>query len=33
MEERILGLEDAIDEMDTLVKHNVKSTKFLTQNT
>ena len=32
MEERISGIEDMIEEMDTLVKENVKSRKFLTQN-
>jgi restriction endonuclease len=32
MEERIVGLEDTIKKIDTPVKENVKSKKFLTQN-
>ena len=32
MEERIAGLEDRIEEIDTSVKENVKSKTFLTQN-
>ena len=32
MEGRISGTEDIIEEMDTSVKGNVKSKKFLTQN-
>ena len=31
MEERISGIEDIIEEMDTSVKENVKSKKFLTK--
>lgn len=31
MEERILGVEDTIEEIDLLVKENGKSIKFLTQ--
>lgn len=33
MEEIILGIEEKIDDADTLVKGNVKSKNFLTQNT
>ena len=32
MEERISGAEDTRDEIDSLVKENVKSNKFLTPN-
>ena len=32
MEERISGVEDTRDEIDSLVKENVKSNKFLTPN-
>jgi hypothetical protein len=32
MEERISGIEGMIEEIDTLVKENVKSKKFLTLN-
>ena len=32
IEERISSAEDRIDEIDSLVKGNVKSNKFLTQN-
>jgi hypothetical protein len=32
MEERILGIEDTIEEIDTSVKENVQSKQFLTQN-
>ena len=32
MEERISGVEDAIENIDSLVKENVRSNKFLTQN-
>ena len=32
MEERISGIEDMIEETDSLVKKNVKNNKFLTQN-
>lgn len=32
MEERISGIEYTIEEMDTLIKENVKSKKFLIQN-
>ena len=31
-EKRISGIEDTIEEIDTSVKENVKSKKFLTQN-
>jgi hypothetical protein len=31
MEERISGIEDTIEEIDTSVKENVKPKKFLTQ--
>ena len=31
MEERISGDEDTIEEIDSLVKDNIKSNKFLTQ--
>ena len=31
MEERISGVEDTIEETDSLVKENIKSNKFLTQ--
>jgi predicted nucleic acid-binding Zn-ribbon protein len=33
MEERILGIEDTIEEIGTLVKENIKCQKFLIQNT
>jgi hypothetical protein len=33
MKERIWGVEDTIEEIDTSVKENVKARKFLTQNT
>ena len=32
MEVRISGIEDTIEEIDTLIKENVKSKKFLTEN-
>ena len=32
IEERISGVEDTIEEIDSLVKENSKSNKFLTQN-
>jgi hypothetical protein len=32
MEERLSGLEDTIEKIDTSAKENVKSKKFLTQN-
>ena len=32
IEERISGTEDTIEEIDSLVKANIKSNKFLTQN-
>ena len=32
MEERISGVKDMIEEIDSSVKENVKSNKFLTQN-
>ena len=32
MKERILGVEDTIEEIDSLVKENLKSNKLLTQN-
>ena len=32
MEEGISGVGDTIEEIDSLVKENVKSNKFLTQN-
>ena len=32
MVEKIAGIKEMIEEMDTLVKENVKSKKFLTQN-
>ena len=32
IEERISGAEDSIEEIDSLVKENTKSNKFLTQN-
>jgi hypothetical protein len=32
MEERILGVGDTIEEIDTPVKENIESKKFLTQN-
>ena len=32
IEERISGTEDSIEEIDSLVKENTKSNKFLTQN-
>ena len=32
MEERISGAEDSIENIDTTVKENAKSKKFLTQN-
>ena len=32
MEGRILGTENTIEEIDTLVKENVKTKDFLTQN-
>ena len=32
MEERISGVKDTIEEIDSLVKDNVKSNKFLTEN-
>jgi hypothetical protein len=32
MEESISGVEEIMKEIDTLVKENVKSKKFLTQN-
>jgi hypothetical protein len=32
MEERILGAEDSIENMDTTIKENVKCKKILTQN-
>jgi restriction endonuclease len=32
MEERLSGVEDMIEEIDTPAKENVKSKKFLTQN-
>lgn len=32
MEEKILGIEDMLEEIDLVIKENVKSHKFLTQN-
>ncbi|EGV99742.1 Putative transposase element L1Md-A101/L1Md-A102/L1Md-A2 [Cricetulus griseus] len=32
MEKRISGVEDTIEEVDSSVKENIKSNKFLTQN-
>ena len=32
MEERISGVEDTVEEIDSSVKENNKSNKFLTQN-
>jgi hypothetical protein len=32
MEERISGIEDTIEEIDTTVNENVRAKKFLTQN-
>jgi hypothetical protein len=32
IEERILGIEDAIEETDISVKENIKCKKFITQN-
>jgi hypothetical protein len=32
MEERISGIQDKTEEIDTLVKENAKSKTFLTQN-
>ena len=32
MEDKILGVEHMVEEVDLLVKENVKSSKFLTQN-
>ena len=32
MEERISGVEDTIEEIGSLVKENIKSSKFLSQN-
>ena len=32
IEERISGVEETIEEIDSLVKENTKSNKFLTQN-
>ena len=32
MEDRISGTEDMIEEIDSLVKENINSNKFLTQN-
>ena len=32
MEERRSGVEDTIEQIDSLVKENAKSNKFLTQN-
>jgi hypothetical protein len=32
MEERILGAEDSIENMDTTIKENAKCKKILTQN-
>ena len=32
IEERISGAEDTIEEIDSLVKENITSNKFLTQN-
>ena len=33
MEKRVSGIEDTIEEIDTLAKENAKAKKFLTQNT
>jgi uncharacterized coiled-coil protein SlyX len=32
MEKRISGVDDTIEDIDTMVKENTKSKKFLTQN-
>ena len=32
IEERISGIEDTIEEIDSLIKENIKSNKFLSQN-
>ena len=32
MEERISGIDDSIEKIDILVKENIKSQEFLTQN-
>jgi cell division protein FtsL len=32
IEERISGVEDSIEDIDTMVKENTKHRKFLTQN-
>ena len=32
MEERISGIEDTIEEIDSSAKENIKSNKFLTEN-
>ena len=33
MEKRVSGIEDTIEEIDTLAKENAKAKNFLTQNT